>query len=627
MGKGVLQTTFGSSPGDSLAVDIQGNVYIADPGSGSVMIHAPGTTGATNGPLTNYGGLAGVSVDGLGDEFIVSSKTLAEWNQGAVESELLLRTVQCGVGCSTGTLSNAVGLTVTPSGIVYVADNGNQTVWRYASGYISVANSSPIEPGTAGTDSVAFSFTQNQSTANRTGTITFNVGGQVTVTQLPGETLATLTSPTGGLTSTSQTFSWTSGVGVQEYWLWIGSTGPGSSNIYVGPPGTETSTTVSGLPINGETLYVRLFSLVNGTWQYNDYTFGAWLSPAAVMISPPNGSSIGSSQVFQWTTGTGVQQYQIWVGTTGPGSSNLYVLYPGNVTSLTVGGLPSNGSTLYVTLVSVIDGVSEYNYYTYVAAGQSPTGPAPQLFLQNAANSGVSDWVMGGSNSAAILSARWFATALPNWDLCAIADLNGDGVPDLVFQNTQNFQVSVWFMGGPGGNTILSSLIVYDAVPNWRVAAAADLNGDGVPDLILENAVTNQISVWFMNAGGMSLSSAPIIATAAIGWNLVATGDINQDGVPDLLFQNQTTGQISVWFMNAGGLSYSSAPIVASPKTGWALIGTSDFNGDGIPDYVFQNRRSGQVSVWYMLGTQGTTYSSAPVIATAAVGWYVIGAQ
>lgn len=95
----------------------------------------------------------------------------------------------------------------------------------------------------------------------------------------------------------------------------------------------------------------------------------------------------------------------------------------------------------------------------------------------------------------------------------------------------------------------------------------------------------------------------------------------------DLLLQNQTTGQISVWFMSSGGLSFRSAPIVASPAPGWTLLGTSDFNGDGVPDYIFQNRGTGQVSVWYRTGTQGMTYSAAPVITSAAYGWYVLAAH
>jgi hypothetical protein len=153
------------------------------------------------------------------------------------------------------------------------------------------------------------------------------------------------------------------------------------------------------------------------------------------------------------------------------------------------------------------------------------------------------------------------------------------------------------------------------------------MNGDGTPDVILQNSATNQISIWFMDRGGRSFSNGPVIAQAAPGWRVVATGDINQDGLTDLLLQSQTTNQVSVWFMNAGGMTFSSGPVVASPLAGWSLVGTSDFNGDGTPDYVFQNRATGQVSVWYMAGTQGTTVLGAPVIATAAANWYVLSSK
>lgn len=250
---------------------------------------------------------------------------------------------------------------------------------------------------------------------------------------------------------------------------------------------------------------------------------------------------------------------------------------------------------------------------------------APLLFLQSQQNNGMSKWFMGGSNNSSLLNAPWFATAAAGWKFVAAGDLNGDGIPDLVFQNAQTNQVSVWFMTGSDGLGIASAPIIRTAAPNWQIVAAADMNNDGVADLIFQNTTTNQISIWFMNPGGMSFSAAPIVATAGAGWKLVAAGDVNQDGVPDLLFQNQATGQISVWFMNPGGMSFFSAPVVASPAAGWSVVGISDFNGDGIPDYVFQNRLNGAVSVWYITGTQGATFSSAPVIATAAAGWYVLG--
>jgi len=288
-----------------------------------------------------------------------------------------------------------------------------------------------------------------------------------------------------------------------------------------------------------------------------------------------------------------------------------------NLATVPVGGSPlgiaSDGANLWVA--NSLDNT----------VSRVPVGPI--LALQNQQNNGVSEWFMGGTNNAAIESAPWFATAVSGWQLCAAADMDGDGVLDLIFQNASTGGVSIWYMTGVNGLIIGSAPIIYTAAPNWLVVAAADMNGDGVPDLILQNTVTNQISVWFLNPGGRSFSSAPIVATAAAGWKVVATGDINRDGVPDWLLQNQTTGQVSVWFMNPGGLSYSSAPIVAAPAAGWSLVATSDFNADGVPDYVLQNHGTGGVSVWYMTGTQGITYSSAPIIGTAVPGWYVLAGQ
>jgi hypothetical protein len=57
--------------------------------------------------------------------------------------------------------------------------------------------------------------------------------------------------------------------------LGIGSTGVGSYNLFNSTPITATQVSVTGLPTNGEKLYARLYSLINGAWQYNDYTYTA----------------------------------------------------------------------------------------------------------------------------------------------------------------------------------------------------------------------------------------------------------------------------------------------------------------------------------------------------------------
>ena len=194
--------------------------------------------------------------------------------------------------------------------------------------------------------------------------------------------LTALTSPTpdSTLTGSSQTFEWSSGTGVTEYELWVGSTGVGSSNLHYPGVTTSTAETVSGLPTNGETLYVRLYSKISGVWHFNDYIYTASSTGGlAVLTSPTTGSALTSSSVaFTWTAGAGATEYELWVGSSGVGSSNIH--YPGltNGTTETVTGLPTNGETLYVRLYSKIAGVWHSNDYTYNAEQLGAlTSPAP----------------------------------------------------------------------------------------------------------------------------------------------------------------------------------------------------------------------------------------------------------
>jgi len=163
-------------------------------------------------------------------------------------------------------------------------------------------------------------------------------------------------------------FTWSTGTDVTEYQLWLGLNGPGSSDLYVSGWLTTTTTTVPSLPGKGVAVYARLYSMVGGKTQYFGCTFTEGGTPAA-MISPASGSVLGTSEVqFTWTPGIDATKYQLWLGLSGPGSSDLYVSgwLTAPTTSTTVTTLPAHGSTVYARLYSDVEGVIEYNDYTYV---------------------------------------------------------------------------------------------------------------------------------------------------------------------------------------------------------------------------------------------------------------------
>ena len=192
-----------------------------------------------------------------------------------------------------------------------------------------------------------------------------------TYTAAVGAVLTT-PAPGGTLVGGPVTFTWAPATGATGYALWAGTTGTGSGsdNLYYSgeKASTVTSLAVSGLPANGETIYIRLITYFGtestfGTYTYTSATGGILTTPA------PSSTLAGPSVTFGWTAGSGATGYALWIGSTGPGSDNLY--YSGEkastVTSLTVNGLATNGETIYVRLITYYGSSSGFINYTYTA--------------------------------------------------------------------------------------------------------------------------------------------------------------------------------------------------------------------------------------------------------------------
>ncbi len=216
-------------------------------------------------------------------------------------------------------------------------------------------------------------------------------------------TLPTLSSPAPGSTlGTSATFTWTQGTGVSSYRLQLGTTGVGTNDLYDSGWTTGTSATVSSIPSNGVTVFVRLYSMVSGIEHSSDYTFTeSGTAVPAALSSPTPGTTLGSSATFTWTKGTGVNSYRLWLGTSGVGTNDLFDSGWTTATSATVSSVPSNGVTVFVRLYSKVGATLQSSDYTFTESGTAVpaalSSPAPGTTLGSSA---TFTWTKGtGVNS------------------------------------------------------------------------------------------------------------------------------------------------------------------------------------------------------------------------------------
>jgi hypothetical protein len=255
------------------------------------------------------------------------------------------------------------GISPTGASFTRLAGTGSVIVtattgyaWTAASNasWITVTSGSTY----SGNATVNYAVAANSANSTRTGTIL--IGNQTfTVTQ-DGLGLAALTAPTPGstFTSASVSFSWSAGAGVTNYWLDVG-TSLGSGNISNGAT-TSLSRTVNFLPLDGRTIYVRLWSFQGSAWQPPiDYTFTACTAcgadPRAALTAPAPGSTLTSRTVtFQWTAGSGAASYWLDIGN----AAGIGDISNGATTSLSrqVSNLPNDGRTLYVRLWTFLNG-------------------------------------------------------------------------------------------------------------------------------------------------------------------------------------------------------------------------------------------------------------------------------
>jgi hypothetical protein len=109
------------------------------------------------------------------------------------------------------------------------------------------------------------------------------------------------------------------------------------------------------------------------------------------------------------------------------------------------------------------------------------------------------------------------------------------------------------------------------------------------------------------------------VRAAPSGWNLITTADFNGDGKPDYVLYNGNTRQTAVWYMNNNVfLSGAYGPALA---VGWGLRGVADFNRDGHPDYALFNPTIGRTAIWYL---SGPTFIGGAYGPTVPLGWELV---
>lgn len=283
--------------------------------------------------------------------------------------------------------------------------------------------------------------------------------------------------------------------------------------------------------------------------------------------------------------------------------------------------LPSGSHSVswnYTTDGSVLSG-SNAGWVDDVQISSTTTSPppaseTPDLIFRHPQQGLNAIWFMNGSQLQQSEFLLPDLTPDLDWNIVGAGDFNSDGKKDLVWQHRSTGMIGVWFMNGRAMTTTGVTNPDRASDLGWRIVGVADFNWDNKPDLLWQHQATTQIAIWYMD--GLNLTSALLTSPSSpsdYGWQIVGTGDFNRDGRTDLVWQHANWDYVAVWYMNGALFTGSTYTSPYSPyDLNWDIVDTGDFNNDGYPDFLWQHRSYGLIAIWFMNNAVMTssTYTS-----------------
>jgi hypothetical protein len=198
-----------------------------------------------------------------------------------------------------------------------------------------------------------------------------------------------------------------------------------------------------------------------------------------------------------------------------------------------------------------------------------------------------------------------------------IADVNNDGKPDLLICG----EASVVVLLGNGNGTFQPFTNTNYATGFCNSVAVADFNGDDLADIVSPNTGPSGCpseafaSVLLGNGNGFQ-PEANYVVSSDVGPGALAVGDLNGDGKPDIIVSSGLygTSQVSVLLGNGDG-TFQAPTLFESGGQGAISVAVADFNGDGKPDLAVANFVSDTVDV--LLNTSAKKTSTTTSVVSA----------
>jgi Ca2+-binding RTX toxin-like protein len=297
----------------------------------------------------------------------------------------------------------------------------------------------------------------------------------------------------------------------------------------------------------------------------------------------------------------------------------------GGVLTYTGGSLTlNNWSTGDVIVGAAAEGGVQITIVNHAVTNDFNGDGRSDVLWRNGTTGDITDWIANGDGSFAGNTAYAHQNASSVWHVLGTGDFNGDGKFDILWRN-DNGKVTDWLGNSNGGFKGNLASADYSMTANWQVIGSGDFNGDGRDDILWQNTTNGTVTDWLANANGGFAGNAVANTNVGSVWQVAGTGDVNGDGIDDVIWRNTATGDITDWLGQANGSFVGNTAYAhQNASVAWHIIGVGDFNGDGRTDILLRND-NGKVTDWLGNANGGFSGNLANADNSISSAWHAVG--
>ncbi len=265
------------------------------------------------------------------------------------------------------------------------------------------------------------------------------------------------------------------------------------------------------------------------------------------------------------------------------------------------------------------DGGSSYGYG--IASGDFNGDGYPDIVTGSNADSTVGVVVFLSRPDGSLQPGIPYSSTSSNGDLIfvTVADFNKDGNLDIAASDFGHGIVQIFNGKGDGTFTTGATFATDTTSSEPYDLIAADLNGDGYPDLAVVNYVgsTSYSNVGILiNDGTGNFKPAVPYALSEFAWEGIAVGDLNGDAKLDLAIPAYIGSSVAMLFGNGDG-TFQAETDVALGASSPQSVAIADLNGDKIMDIAVTLGNGGGEDIAVALGIGGGSFGTPTLLASS----------